>query len=200
MKQENIYLAALKLSLVFLFSIAFTTTSMAQVDESLSLTEENSDIEELMVDKDYFSALNQVILGTEEIIKIEAWMISDNYWKKDYSLFSDLRVDDDELELEAWMLSPFYFFPDYSMQMDLNYQEEKDKVEAWMFSSNYWCIDYNPCSYGLNEDGEQELEAWMIDQEFWNSKCILTILLQEIQDDDLQVEKWMVDKEYFSVQ
>lgn len=68
-------------------------------------------------------------LAYEPELKLENWMISENYFKNSPLFFKN--VEEKTLELENWMLDEGTFIPN-------NNREEPLKVEHWMISADLW--------------------------------------------------------------
>jgi hypothetical protein len=122
-------------------------------------------------------------------------MISENYWKSNYSLFFEIETTENQLEIEAWMLSKNYWG---NFQNDWFLQEPEGKVEKWMYANDYWSDNYVPCPDIF--DAEMPIEKWMFENNYWTNKCILKTLTRDLNEQADKVENWMYNKNYFLVQ
>lgn len=109
-------------------------------------------------------------------IKIEAWMVDDSYWLKNYKSGFEAEESDPEKSIEPWMLN----FEEFEQKLTDN--DPEIEIEEWMVDDSSWLIptdSYIIPNEEKEEDEEIKLEEWMCDLKYWK----IVNYIHEIEED-----------------
>ncbi|MBE9510420.1 MAG: hypothetical protein IMY71_06035 [Bacteroidetes bacterium] len=111
------------------------------------------------VNKIYFPVVEE-----ETEIQVEAWMIDESYWLKNYKSRFKAEESESEICIEPWMLN----FEEFEQKLTDN--DPKIEIEEWMYNDSFWLVSTSTY-YTQNEDQEEEvkIEEWMYDENFWGN-------------------------------
>jgi hypothetical protein len=111
----------------------------------------------ITVNKNYFPVVEE-----ETEIQVEAWMIDESYWLKNYKSGFIAEESESEISIEPWMLN----FEEFEQKVTDN--DPEIEIEEWMYNGSFWLISTNSyITQNEEKDEEIKLEEWMYNLNYW---------------------------------
>jgi hypothetical protein len=196
-------------------SSRFNTVSSGYADMIATEAEATMNLENWMLNENYFYHAFEMEKATETILEIENWMTDATLFSKAVFLENEME---EALVVEEWMVNESNFFSAFVLET-----ETELKLAEWMLKE----ISFFS-AFGLDTEMEDtlELQAWMVSDSLFNSKPseqkntealamaseeksgkVITIeykdattgntflfRLAEVEEPKLQLEYWMFDR------
>lgn len=102
------------------------------------------------------------VVEEETEIQVEAWMIDESCWLKNYKSRFIAEESEQEICIEPWMLN----FEEFEQKVTDN--DPEIEIEEWMYNDSFWLISTDSYSTQNEEQDEEiKLEEWMYDLNYW---------------------------------
>lgn len=92
------------------------------------LNEPALELENWMVDENYWAASDIYGVQYEEVLNIENWMVDEEYWS-----VASANQTEETMNVEDWMVNAPFFAVE-----TINSLETELGVESWMVNANFW--------------------------------------------------------------